>query len=64
MSNLEDIVYTKYGEKSLDVYLHPWGFGGWHYDCEMPFSAHVKIRLMSMGGLPVTSFIPFLNLIS
>ena len=34
---------TKYWEEHLDVkpfpYLHLWGFGGWHYECEMSFAA-------------------------
>ena len=63
-ANLQDIVYTKYGEKSLDVktfpYLHPWGFGGWHYDCEMPFSAHIKMRLYDIRGWFSSDFLyPF-----
>ena len=53
-TNLHDIVYTKYGEMFLDVktfpHLHPWGFGGWHYDCEMSFSAHIKMRLFDIRG--------------
>ena len=53
-TNLHDIVYTKYGETFLDVktfpHLHPWGFGGWHYDCEMSFSAHIKMRLFDIRG--------------
>ena len=63
-ANLHDIVYTKYGEKHLDVktfpYLHPWGFGGWHYECEMSFSAHVKMRLFDIRGWFASDFIyPF-----
>ena len=62
--NLHDIVYTKYGEKHLDVktfpYLHPWGFGGWYYECEMSFSAHVKMRLFDIHGWFASDFLyPF-----
>ena len=63
-ANLQDIAYTKYGERFLDVktfpYLHPWGFGGWHYDCEMSFSAHVKMRLFDIRGWFASDFLyPF-----
>ena len=65
-TNLQDIVYAKYGKKFLDVKtfpcLHPWGFGGLHYGCEMAFSAHTIMRLTYVVGLPVISYISSLNL--
>ena len=63
-AKLHEMVYTKYGEKHLDVktfpHLHPWGFGGWHYNCEMSFSAHIRMRLYDVRGWFASDFLyPF-----
>ena len=52
--NLLELVTAKYGEAFLEPkvfpHLHPWGYGGWFYDCEMNFSAHVKMRVFDVRG--------------
>ena len=51
---LQDLVTTKYGQKSLEPktfpHLHPWGFGGWHYQCELSYSVHIKMWLFDVRG--------------
>ena len=51
---LKDLVTTKYGEKHLEPktfpHLHPWGYGGWHYKCELTFATHIKMRLFDVRG--------------
>lgn len=52
---LQDLTRAKYGEKYLDCksfpHLHPWGHGGWYNNCQMPFNAHIKMRLFDIRGL-------------
>ena len=51
---IQDLVNTKYGEMNLEtktfLHLYPWGFGGWHYDCPISHSAHIKMRLFDVRG--------------
>ena len=51
---LHELVSAKYGEKYLEPktfpHLHPWGFGGWFYQCPMGFSPHVKMCLFDVRG--------------
>lgn len=60
-AKLHEMVYTKYGEKHLDVktfpHLHPWGFGGWHYNCEVSFSAHIRMHLYDIRGWFASHFL-------
>ena len=34
---------ARYGDYDLEAktfpYLHPWGFGGWYYECGIPYHA-------------------------
>ncbi len=50
--SVRDLVSTRYGETYLEPksfpYLHPWGYGGWHYQCPLTFSQHVKMRLFDV----------------
>ena len=52
--SVRDLVHTQYGEIDLEPkafpHLHPWGYGGWHYKCELNFSPHVKMRLFDVRG--------------
>ena len=52
--HLHQLTAAKYGEKYLEPktfpHLHPWGFGGWHYECPMGFSPHIKMRLFDVRG--------------
>jgi hypothetical protein len=52
--SLKQLVLAKYGERYLDCkafpHLHPWGNGGWHNACGMPFQAHIKMRLFDIRG--------------
>ena len=52
--NLLELVTARYGEAFLEPkvfpHLHPWGYGGWFYDCEMNFAAHIKMRVFDVRG--------------
>ena len=68
-ANLQGIVYTKYGEKSLDVktfpYLHHGVLGGGTMTVKC-LSVHTLrcVYMTYVGGFPVISSTPSLNLIS
>ena len=51
---LQQLVTAQYGEKYLEPktfpHLHPWGHGGWYYQCPVPLAAHVKMRLFDVRG--------------
>ena len=53
-NTLQQLVTAEYGEKYLEPktfpYLHPWGHGGWYYQCPILLAAHVKMRLFDIRG--------------
>ena len=52
--SVRDLVNTRYGETYLEPksfpHIHPWGYGGWYYQCPLTFTAHVKMRLFDVRG--------------